>query len=190
MSDQKRIEWIDLAKGICMFLVIFGHFPQLYQEQWAENLTHVMAYFRMPLYFLLSGLFFKTYSSPKAFLYKKINHLLIPYTFFYIIGRIIPSSEFYQDWFLFCLFLVNVIGYLMFSLVRKYIPQQVRSYILSHDILFLTIFGVFAFVLGYGGNACHLENLHYPLKIISQHARFIGSAFVALPFFLLWLLLA
>ena len=40
--------------------------------------------FRMPFYFMLSGLFFKTYESFVGFLKRKINKLLIPFLFFYI----------------------------------------------------------------------------------------------------------
>lgn len=40
--------------------------------------------FRMPFYFMLSGLFFKTYESFVGFLKRKVNKLLIPFFFFYI----------------------------------------------------------------------------------------------------------
>ena len=59
VEEKKRIQWIDLAKGFCILLVVLQH---------ASELTHVdyplsvQAFgFRMPLYFILSGLFFKQY---------------------------------------------------------------------------------------------------------------------------------
>lgn len=40
----------------------------------------------MPLYFILSGMFFKDYGGFKNLLIKKTNKLLIPFAFFYLIG--------------------------------------------------------------------------------------------------------
>ena len=52
-SSSNRIEFIDLAKGICILLVVLLHF----NDRWF-NLPNLTA-LRMPLYFTLSGLFFK-----------------------------------------------------------------------------------------------------------------------------------
>ena len=45
--------------------------------------------FRMPFYFILSGLFFKTYESFNGFLKRKVNKLLIPFFFFYVTTTIL-----------------------------------------------------------------------------------------------------
>ena len=52
--EKKRIEFIDLAKGVCILMVVMGHcgFP-IDIPGWEIV--------RMPLYFILSGLFFKDY---------------------------------------------------------------------------------------------------------------------------------
>lgn len=78
---RQRIEFIDLAKGFCIILVVVRHImiscgcnvdlPGL------DNM-------RMPLYFVLSGLFFKDYGGFIQLLVKKLNKLLIPFLFFYI----------------------------------------------------------------------------------------------------------
>lgn len=74
---RQRIEFVDLAKGVCILLVIAGH-------------TGLRFYFpgldaiRMPLYFILSGLFFKDYGGLKNLLKKKFNKILFPFLFFYI----------------------------------------------------------------------------------------------------------
>jgi fucose 4-O-acetylase-like acetyltransferase len=62
-SSKKRIEWIDLAKGICIFLVVANHIFY-YNCVFLEQL-------RMPLYFVLSGLFFKNYGGFCEFVLKK-----------------------------------------------------------------------------------------------------------------------
>lgn len=53
---QKRIEYIDLAKGVCILLVVFAHIhPDLTRYSWGVFFDS----FRMPLYFFLSGIFSK-----------------------------------------------------------------------------------------------------------------------------------
>lgn len=76
--SQKRINWVDTAKGIAILLVIFGHMP-------ADDFVHDFIYsFHMPLFFIISGFFIAREASmtiPKH-LKKKFDRLLIPYLFF------------------------------------------------------------------------------------------------------------
>ena len=75
--ETKRIDFVDLAKGICILLVVLYHInlPIPFME--------MTSCFRMPLYFILSGLFFKDYGGFKFFFVKKTNKLAIPWFFFY-----------------------------------------------------------------------------------------------------------
>lgn len=114
-AQKPRLEWIDLAKGLCMMLVVWSHVYLLFQNEhligW--NIYNQMGfYFRMPLYFLLSGLFFKTYASPLVFLKKKVNNLLIPYLVFWLLLAITPL-KFSTIWFLGCLFWLSLIFYVL-----------------------------------------------------------------------------
>ena len=64
--SKPRITWIDTAKGICILLVVLSHVSQYTQIDYplqADFLT-----FRMPLYFILSGLFFKPYEGMIGFI--------------------------------------------------------------------------------------------------------------------------
>ena len=125
--ESKRIEYIDLAKGICIILVVFMHLvPELIKgNPFFSNL-------RMPLYYCLSGLFFKSYGSFKNFLIKKSDKLLIPLVAWFLISHFIyylrvwaigyPERHFYMSdffleddfyngvlWFLLSLFWCNII---------------------------------------------------------------------------------
>lgn len=86
MTDQKKhIDWIDTAKGICISLVVLNHVI-LYcglKELVPAVCYNFLSAFRMPLYFFLSGLFFKTYGGFTMFVRKKTSKLLIPFTFFF-----------------------------------------------------------------------------------------------------------
>lgn len=60
---KQRIAWPDAAKGLCMVLVVLGHSAIWFDQQvqgdsmlWL-TITDVFAPFRMPFFFLISGLF-------------------------------------------------------------------------------------------------------------------------------------
>ena len=78
-TQSARIEYIDMAKGFCILLVVFAHIhPDLTRYAWGVFFDS----FRMPLYFFLSGIFFKRYSGIGEFCLKKINNLIVPLLFF------------------------------------------------------------------------------------------------------------
>jgi fucose 4-O-acetylase-like acetyltransferase len=54
MSENKRIEWIDVLRGIAIFLVVWGHISYIGSD---EPMIHSVIYsFHMPLFFFISGL--------------------------------------------------------------------------------------------------------------------------------------
>lgn len=130
MSKQ-RIDWIDLAKGICIALVVYNHTPK---PAGMDYTLDVMAgSFRMPLYFVLSGLFFKQYEGFIGLFKRKLNKLFIPFAFFMLFTSLLPclvrgtsASSYFHDflvyraitlnepiWFLLCLLEVNLMFYLI-----------------------------------------------------------------------------
>lgn len=75
MSNLKsRQEWVDIAKGLGIIAVVMGHSGN-------AVITHYLSWFHMPLFFMLSGYFFKPIE-PKVFLSWCNNiakRLLVPY---------------------------------------------------------------------------------------------------------------
>ena len=70
---QKRIEWIDIAKGVAIIAVIVGH-TYLY-----GNPAHAIAYsFHIPLFFILAGYTFRV-KPRKTVLTASAVRLLLPY---------------------------------------------------------------------------------------------------------------
>ena len=159
---KQRIEFIDLAKGICISLVVYSHVYMGDHPKFME----FQDYFRMPLYFILSGMFFKTYEGFASFAVKKINKLIIPllcgFVFlsipmmYYLQHReglpIIFPDDFWQServrfifkgngtlWFLWALFLQNLIFYSIFLLCRRMTLPIVIT---------CAIFGIVTFWLG------------------------------------------
>lgn len=172
----QRIDFIDLAKGVCIFLVVIGHCGIPINIPGFEIV-------RMPLYFILSGLFFKDYGGLKSLTIKKINKILIPFLFFYIIGNIafyaikytapqylitdargildiFNNRQFFNGpiWFLLCLFWCNI----YFCIISIYIKKDVNRII--------TIIAI-----GFLGWWFGSKNIFLPL--------FLDVAMTALPFF-------
>lgn len=133
---SNRIEYIDLAKGICILLVVVHH-------SLAFEGKEIFVYLRMPFYFFISGLFFKDYGALPNLVVKKTNKLLIPFVFFYsftwiahIFCNIVKPGFWSYDrnvildiigmsyinfpiWFLLCLFWCNVTYYFIYSYCKK-----------------------------------------------------------------------
>ena len=135
---KNRIEYIDLAKGICIMLVVISH---------CQIDIPYLNYIRMPLYFVLSGLFFKEYTGFLDFVIRKTNKILIPFLFFYLLGfllyyllylvapdvrinsvveRFYLYDPIYSQlcvnsplWFLLSLYTVNIIFYLINKISRS-----------------------------------------------------------------------
>ncbi|MCB2357842.1 acyltransferase family protein [Clostridium estertheticum] len=146
--EKKRLNWIDMAKGFAMILVMFGHAPILLPIQ-AEVYT-----FHVPLFFFMSGYLFSNikYNNFSAFLKKRIITIGIPYfcfsfieyIYFFVfnnkqnvsplksfIGTLIPLR--YNNgtlhngtlWFIACLFMCEMI----FFLIVKWTKNDKRKII-------------------------------------------------------------
>lgn len=75
---QKRIQYIDIAKGICILLVILGH-----ELTWNDALRYFIYSFHIPMFFVLSGmtmhLTHECNRLKRDFISKNIYGILIPY---------------------------------------------------------------------------------------------------------------
>jgi len=89
-STQTRTDWVDLAKGIGILLVVYGHVARgLHSAQIAFTsdemylrLDGLLYSFHMPLFFVLAGLFFTDSlqrRGPRGLMLSKIDTLVYPY---------------------------------------------------------------------------------------------------------------
>ena len=83
IQQKNRIQYIDLAKGICIIMVVLYHIAKYYDTSLLVNSFFKLI--RMPLYFFLSGVFFKSYRGFFDFFKRKTNKLLIPFVFWYLL---------------------------------------------------------------------------------------------------------
>ena len=70
---MKRIEYIDIAKGIGIILMIIGHMPSI-----NDYLNRFIYSFHMPLFFIISGYFFK-HKDNKQCIKSILKRLIVPY---------------------------------------------------------------------------------------------------------------
>lgn len=105
MNSQKisRVEYIDIAKAIAIFLVVLGHPRALEDYGTVERFLYA---FHMPLFFMMSGIFLKQKASYnaqswKSFFRKNLIGLFVPYiiwasiymSFSYInVGKVLYGS--------------------------------------------------------------------------------------------------
>ena len=82
--ENKRIDYLDTAKFIGLVLVCFCHIPM------PEGNFHAWVYsFHMPLFFIISGIFF---SPDKFSVRKSASQLLAPFILFSIIACVISME--------------------------------------------------------------------------------------------------
>ena len=79
MNNINRIHFLDIAKGIGIYLVVLGHVTH------SEWLWYYIWQFHMPLFFFISGLLYIPKDSFKAFLIKRTKSLYIPYVIFFLV---------------------------------------------------------------------------------------------------------
>ena len=182
MPSKPRIEYLDLAKGFCIILVALFHITIAYHAE--MPVAHVFRAIRLPLYFFLSGCFFKPYNGWFDFLKRKTNKLLIPFIFWFLLISILVAYIYgqlgipvftqkpisllyslrklyhnayfinYPIWFLLCLFETNILFYLVHTVAHRFFLYRQT---LVTCILSL-LFGVVGLLLFH-------QNVHLPLYL-------------------------
>lgn len=154
IPSNARVEAIDIAKGIGIILVYFGHIPP------TPDIKTFIYSFHMPLFFFLSGIFMdeKKYDF-KSFFISRCKTLLIPlFTFatFSIIVGFIRQGGFHHLqwsgplWFLYILFFVEVFIFYVWK----------NLYWISHSSLLKHIVCLSLFVIAFIVDNHHI---HLPL---------------------------
>lgn len=79
---MNRIIFLDIAKAICIVLVVVGHYIPTNSPLWYKTLHDVIYTFHMPLFMFASGYVYiatKRENGYGSFIVKKIKRLMIPY---------------------------------------------------------------------------------------------------------------
>lgn len=151
---EKRLEWVDLARGIGIILMVMGHVG------FGKCFDYVIHAFHMPLFFLISGYFFKPVKDGELIyrIRKRARSLLVPYVSFaagyyflwIIIGGGINNSKemlarlchivlFNTDcipisnaiWFLTSSFFVECVAIILFKYIKNDIVVFIAAILIS-----------------------------------------------------------
>ncbi len=148
----KRVQYIDIAKGIGIVLVVMGHNDFALISPFAHKLIYS---FHMPMFFFMSGMFFKPDVPFWSFLRNRFNRVLKPFLAILLLiyfasisfskvslvmatRRLLKAMyanghylDWFQLWFLPHLFAVSLFAYLFFKAVKSNQIYKVRWVILT-----------------------------------------------------------
>lgn len=142
---KQRLFYLDMAKGIGIFLVVLGHLQGDYFFSLSPVFAPFCAWifsFHMPLFFVISGILIRYREDEnkdlKALAGGRFRSLMVPYLWFSLIyllivvfalikGTVTAGTLFEQIWYVFSLYGMNVLwflpalflGELLFLLIRK-----------------------------------------------------------------------
>ena len=162
----KRVEYVDIAKGIGITLVVMGHNDFALISPFAHKLIYS---FHMPMFFFMSGMFFKPDIPFWTFVHQRFNRVLRPFLFMLLFifftsisfskvsileasRRLVKAMygsgqylDWVQLWFLPHLFVVSLFAYLFIRALRQPLLIRLRWAVL----VVLYIIGVFSINLFY-----------------------------------------
>lgn len=147
---MNRIQSFDLAKGLCISVVVLFHVRGIAAHELPFE-SVLFSSFMLPPFFFLAGVFFRDHIAFKVFLVKKINTLLIPFAFFYLTTSVlIPNILHYAFgihfetvvgwpslwafvwpgeypnipiWFLWCLFVMEILLFMIAAFTRRFVRK-------------------------------------------------------------------
>jgi fucose 4-O-acetylase-like acetyltransferase len=159
-SDNNTFQWVYIAKGIGIILVVVGHFhPACSPAYWSE-IRKIIYAFHMPLFFILSGyLYSHDKYSYRDLIRNKIKRLLYPFAtiavgFFpikYIAGKI-AHLEHPVDMSSVCsLFIDPVHSYMpllwfVHALLLIFVVYPLARLILNNFLILLLLIGIVSFI--------------------------------------------
>ena len=177
-----------------MILVVLQHIKTYNRS--LETGEYIFEAFRMPLFFMLSGMFFKDGMNLKFMLLKKVKTILVPFVFFYLTTSVLLpnvlhligyeglrqssklgwmslfncfNEKIYSNgvlWFLLALFWLNILLYLIRAISKRFFPKT--DFIMTAIICISC--GIAGFSLG-------VSKMFVPLNF--------DNALTAMPYFFL-----
>ena len=155
---KNRINWIDFGKGFTIFLVLLGHvFLGLYEsgkfpsyDKVLITITSQIYIFHIPVFFALSGFFFRAVEDLKSFKYYALKRTVVlglPYIFYSIIHFILQKAagssvrvpttiynliDIYKtplgvSWYLYTLWIISMV----YGLLSVYIKRKEILFVIS-----------------------------------------------------------
>src|SRR5258705_11112426 len=103
-TTEQRVDWVDYAKGFCIVFVVMMHSTlgvgnTLGQEGWLHSVVAFAKPFRMPDFFLISGLFLARVIERdwRTYLDRKVVHFVYFYLLWTAIQFAVKAPMFAQE---------------------------------------------------------------------------------------------
>ena len=185
-TGKQRLVYVDFMKGMCILFIVAFH---INNSIYPHRVDLMLQSFRIPLYYFLSGVFFKQYDGYLDFARRKFNNIIVPYIFFMLLTCVVHCVAWYAFevrwmgdwtwksfldpfctryyhyntplWFLISLFEVNMVYYLLL----KMCPKRSGRYALIVLLAFVA--------------------LYFRKRPIFCNPAFLDTVFIAMPFFVL-----
>ena len=189
-SGNKHYQFIDIAKGICILLMVIGH------SGCPQSLKEFIYLFHMPVFFFCSGLLFNLHSAetePKKYLRKKLTGLWRPFVvyslvflaFHNIFYKLCLEVEYYSwkeillhlvkipfcfssqpllggFWFLQHLFYANLLLIVVLLIIKTVAPSfNERTWIYLLTLITFLLFIVFSAFYRYTGSFSFYRGQHF-----------------------------
>lgn len=171
-KQVNRIEWIDIAKGIGIILMVIGH------TGIGANVSRFIYSFHMPMFFVLSGILYnhEKYKSFRALLKARLYSLCIPYLVFTVVAFVgmralglVEWVELYKGWSGYALWFIPVL--LMTELAYNRICHLMsRLNFATGGVIFLLLLCICT------GYLVSLEGVHlyYKIEVVLFAIFFFG----------------
>ena len=176
----KRIDYVDVFRGIGIIFMILGHMSFV-----TPHFDHYIHAFHMPMFYFASGLFFKTNLRITTYLKKLTRQIILPYVFFATIFSFIVvfrGEDTLQNVLLQVLTINNngfpIAGALWF--LTSFYFSQVILYILKkkiNDDIVLTPIVVLSLIVGINFSKLFATRLYWSLD-----TSFVGLALIFLGY--------
>lgn len=185
---NSRENWVDWAKTVGIYLVVFGHvfFPT---DAYGCEIKNFVYAFHMPLFFFLSGYLFKKKEGFFCFAKKNVKSLIVPYIFFNVLCclldlPLISDVQFHKNavadfliggghsysgasWFLLSLFFVRLLAYIT---VERNIWHQFSIFAVSIFVAYLLPFPLY-----WGIGACFMAYPFFYVGYIFKKYAFFSK---------------
>lgn len=194
MTDKNtnRILYLDYARAIAIFLVVYGHILEVSQFQ-ADHVIHQWIYaFHMPFFFFASGYSYGIHSKPSStsfinFVKKKFISIYLPYLLW---GCIFASCGIWEKlplliwgsyhsiagtgtvtplWYLPCFFVASI----GFYFIKKVCSTE-------HRTVLMLIAGTLLFIIG-AWSAQFGDNLPFNFNVAVMGCAFMCYGYVTVP---------
>ena len=127
---RQRIAYIDFMKCLCIMLIVMYHINHDFFNYVLPNLNNALQAFRLPMYYFISGIFFKLYGGFADFTRRKVNNILVPFVFFIVFAFVMLCIEH-------CLRLAIGVQGLDISLIQLVEPFYLRYWTNANPLWFL-----------------------------------------------------